>query len=85
MFNNIGKKIKGLAKLVCWIGIIIFAIVGLGVIISGISGDNAVSAIISGILIIVGGFLVSWIGSFVMYGYGELIDKTSDIAENTKK
>ena len=85
MFNNIGKKIKGLAKLVCWIGIIIFAIVGLGVIISGISGDNAVSAIISGILIIVGGFLVSWIGSFVMYGYGELIDKTADIAENTKK
>jgi hypothetical protein len=33
---------------------------------------------------VVGG-LASWIGSFFTYGFGELIEKTTEIANNTSK
>ena len=70
MYNNIGKKIMGLAKFVAWIGII-------GSIISGIFIISAGSQI--GFLTIVLGSLVAWVGSFVLYGFGQLIDDTSSI------
>jgi len=90
MFTNIGKKIKGLAKFICWVGIIFSVIGGILQIVNGVkeataNGVSPVGQIVLGVIIIVGGFLISWIGSFFMYGFGELIDKTADIAENTKK
>ena len=74
MFDNIGGKIQALAQIICWIGIIISAIVGLCVI-----GDS----VLLGLIIIVIGFLSSWIGSFVMFGYGELIEATSETRDMT--
>lgn len=75
MFNNIGGKIKVLAQVVCWIGIVLFVIVGLALILQ-------VSILVGCLTIIVGCF-VSWIGSFFTYGFGELIEKTTEIANNT--
>lgn len=75
MFGNIGSKIKSLAKIVCWIGIVVFTILGLVSI-----GDTPVL----GLLIVILGSLCSWIGSFFVYGFGELIEKTTEIAENTR-
>ena len=37
-----------------------------------------------GILVIAIGSLFSWVGSFCLYGFGELIEKTTEIAENTR-
>ena len=37
-----------------------------------------------GLVVIIVGCLGSWIGSFFTYGFGELIEKTTEIAENTK-
>ena len=39
---------------------------------------------LTGLGVMLGGFLVSWIMSWFLYGYGELIDKTSQIERNTR-
>lgn len=85
MFSNIGKKIKGLAKFICWICIIAFCALGVSVLIPAIRDNLGAGEIIKGVLIIVGGIIISWISVFFTYGFGELIDKTAEIAENTKK
>lgn len=82
MFNNIGGKIKTLAKVICWIGIIGSIIGGIGCI----AADE--DMILYGLLIAVGGSLFSWIGSFFTYGFGELIENSSKLvalAEKTEK
>jgi len=73
MFSNIGGKIKGLAKLFCWIGIVACVIVG-GIM----CGDEDTIAI--GVTYILAGSVLSWIGSFVLYGFGELIATTMHIS-----
>ena len=41
MFNNIGKKIKGLAKFICWLGIIASVLLGILVIFGGANLVNS--------------------------------------------
>ena len=79
MFDNVGGKIKGFAKVVCWIGIIASVIGGIGMMIA----DE--DMILYGIFTAVGGTLASWIGSFFTYGFGELIDNTSNLAAHAEK
>ena len=79
MFENIGSKIKALAKVICWVGIILSLIIGIIMLAS--SGDVGSGV---GLIVIIVGCLGSWIGSFFTYGFGELIEKTTEIAENTK-
>lgn len=78
MFKNIGGKIKGLAKAFFILGAIVPIIVGI-VLMS--SDENMV---LVGILVMVGGFVVAWISSWFLYGFGELIDKTCAIERNTR-
>ena len=83
MFNNIGGKIKGLAKFLCWAGIIICVILGF----MFIAGSNAgyyyyysrEAMIVFGVLIMVGGSIISWLSSLFLYGFGELVENTSII------
>ena len=89
MFDNIGGKIKALAKILCWIGIIGSIIGGIVIIRAG----NAVSSYSSyygssasssssgvlGVLTMILGSLLSWIGSFFTYGFGQLIEDTQAI------
>ena len=89
MFSNIGGKIKALAKVVCWIGIILSVISGGAMIAAGMgvfgyTGMPEGAAVVSGVLTIALGSLLSWIGSFFSYGFGELIEKTTEIARNTR-
>ncbi len=72
MFENIGGKIKMVAAAICWIGIIVFVILGIKIM---SAGDEA---ILPGFLILVLGSLFSWIGSFITYGFGQLV-QNSDI------
>ncbi len=88
MFNNIGRKIKVLAKILCWVGIVLSVITGVAILASGsythltINGEyTTVSNVPAGILTIVIGCLISWIGSFFTYGFGQLIEN-SDIIRN---
>ena len=77
MFENIGSKIKTLATVSTFIGI-------LGSIIGGIVLCT-VDLIGVGIMVMLLGGIFSWIASFVLYGFGELIEKACEIAKNTKR
>lgn len=76
MFTDVSLKIKGCA--------IILLIAGItGSIIGGywlFSGYEEVA----GIGVIIGGIIVSYITSMFLYGFGELIEKASEISRNTK-
>ena len=87
MFNNIGAKIKVLAQVWAWIGIIVSVIVGFYLIIqgSGVHRGGGGEVVGVGIGILIGGALWSWISSWGLYGFGELIEKTTEIAKNTAK
>ena len=84
MFDNIGGKIKTLAKVICWIGIIASVVVGIIIIydwfVQPYYYRNS-TELITGIAVIVLGSLFSWIGSFVLFGFGELVENSSYIAE----
>lgn len=69
MFDNIGGKIKTLAQVVCWIGIVCAIISGFVIIV------NDKDSFFLGFIIIVIGSLISWISSFTLYGFGEIIDQ----------
>jgi hypothetical protein len=79
MFDNIGEKIKMLAKVVCWIGIVASIIIG---VVAAI-GAGDIGIVICLLIVILGG-LLSWVGSFVLYGFGELVQNSAIIAVNSK-
>lgn len=78
MFNNIGGKIKVLAQVACWVGIICSVIFGF------IYGHEADSFLI-GLLIIVLGSLTAWTSSFALYGFGEMINQLECLNSNSKR
>lgn len=72
MFSNIGKKIKTLAKVICIIGIVISFFFGFWMMNIELFDGNKMT--VPGLIIILGGSLISWISSFFIYGFGELIE-----------
>ncbi len=74
MYSNIGKKIKALA-------VVTFLIIAIPSVIGGVilATEDPI-----GILLIIGGPLVAWITSWFTYGFGEIIDKLTDIERNTR-
>ena len=101
MFSNIGEKIKKLAAIICWIGIICSLILGIVVEVAPnsilynyrvnvngttvASSNSIVAQVITGVLVFVIGSLASWISSFVLYGFGELVSNSKKIADSLKK
>lgn len=79
MFNNVGGKIKAVAKVIVWIGIAICVIYGFVMLVS--IEDMA----LIGLLIMTVGSLVSWISALVLYGFGELIENSGIIANKKEK
>lgn len=79
MFANIGRKIKALAWVVCIVGMLgsfVSAVIQWGNSGDYFYGDYA--SILSGFLTLIVGSLVSWVGSFFCYGFGQLIEKTEE-------
>ncbi|NCB33778.1 MAG: hypothetical protein EOM64_07860 [Erysipelotrichia bacterium] len=89
LYNNIGSKICGFAKIVAWVGIIISCLFGIIIMISGI-GYSAfrfgagMASVFGGLVFAAIGSLCSWIGSMMLYGFGHLILKTDEIADKIK-
>ena len=81
MYRNIGKKIKGMAVAIFILETVALVIAGLCMI---LASNWEMPLIIAGALVIVIGPIVSWICTWLLYGFGELIDKTCDIARNTR-
>ena len=79
MFDNIGSKIKVVAKVECWIGIFLSVIIGFVLLVQ----DE--DAILTGFLVMVLGSLSSWVGSFMTYGFGQLIENSDTLVEQGRK
>lgn len=89
MFKNIGNKIKGLAKVFYWIGVVVFSLAGVGgAIYCIVMSDGEVPFIVAGILAgaaCVGlGILISWLSTMMLYAYGELVQQTIETAKGVK-
>ena len=80
MFNydNIGGKIKGLAKACFTVETIAAIITGIGFMVA----DS--DLVLVGLLVMVFGPIVAWVSSWLLYGFGELIEKACEIADNTR-
>ena len=72
MFDSIGRKIKTLAKVLCWLGIIGSVIAALVMINSRYSETR-----ITGLITLFAGPLVSWISSFTLYALGEITENSA--------
>lgn len=78
MYDNIGGKIKGLAKATFIVEAIAAVITGIALMAS----DEDMIPV--GLLVMVVGPIVTWVSSWLLYGFGELVDKACDIERNTR-
>ncbi len=88
MFKEIGKKIKGLAKILFVLGIIISVICGI-VSCTGIVGTATIAdapepaaliiGIIAFLIVLLIGILISYLSVLFTYAFGELVDKVDEI------
>lgn len=74
MFENIGSKIKSLASVLHWIGIGASILAGL---IMFATDDDLIGW---GFLTMIVGSLMTWFSSFLLYGFGELVENSAIIA-----
>ena len=79
MFDNIGGKIKTLAKVFFIIGVT--ASIVLAFIIPNVIPDETIAAIGLIVTIVFGG-LASYLGAMGLYGFGQLIDNTDKLVTN---
>ena len=87
MFSNIGRKIQVAGKVFCWIGILLSLVGGVMVWFTFIASGQLpdAMAVISGILTVIIGALLSWVGSFTMIGFGKLVENSEIIAANVTR
>ena len=84
MYNNVGRSIKTLAKIIAFIGVAI-SVIGAFIImapagnLSYYSNELAGTLICTGLLLGILGSLLSVVLSFFMYGFGQLIESTQNI------
>lgn len=71
MFKNIGKKIQMLAQILCWVGIIASVITAI-MLWNEDSYRNPTTT--AGFIVLVAGSLVSWIGSWTLYAFGQIAE-----------
>ncbi len=81
MYKNIGNKIKTLAKIVCIVIAIIWVMVGFVLIFNRYSSPFV--RLIGLLTIFISPFF-AWISSFLLYGYGELIEQNAEINQKLK-
>jgi len=80
LYIDIGKKIKGWAKWIFIVEAIAFGISGVGMLFAAEDGWM----FFAGLLTLVIGPLVAWVSSWILYAFGELVEKTSANEQNTR-
>ena len=78
MYDNIGEKIKGLAKASFIVAAIAEVITGIALM----ATDE--DLILYGFLVIVVGPIVAWFSSWLLYGFGQLIENSDILAGREK-
>lgn len=77
MFDDIGSKIKGLA-----IGVFALGAIGAGILGLVLMSNEVV---LFGLLIMAAGIAIAYVGSFRLYGYGQLIENSDAIVQLLKE
>ena len=81
MFDNISRDIKKLAKLLFWLGVFFTVVYTIWI---WAQGNSWHSTFLPGLIVLAEGLLATVIVSFLMYGFGELIEKTASIEKMLK-
>lgn len=84
MYDNIGGKIKTVAKVVGFTGIGISILTGLLFLLVAFS-EEKFSYFGIGILVAFLGSLISWVSTIALYGFGQLVENTDVIAKQSKR
>ena len=87
-FENIGEKIKKVAVWISKIGMILSIAIGLLMIVAcvdAVDEDFIFVVILAAIVIAVLGTVLSRVLAYNQYGFGELIEKTSELAAYAAK
>lgn len=86
MYKNIGGKIKKLAVVFAILGMIVSIAGSIIMIIIGLDLplNSQITLEWSSLITIVVGCLASWLVSFLIYGFGELIERTVSIDNKLK-
>ena len=89
MFNNIGRKIKTLAKVIAWIGMASSVISGLVTMIETAiltKADTVLQGVwflflglILGAIVAAVGCLVAWASVLILYGFGQLVENSDKL------
>ena len=77
MYENIAAKIKLLAKIVLGLGALIGLVFAILLFADVIVNEDLAFL---GIIPLIFGPVLGWLSSLLVYGFGELIEKTTDIA-----
>lgn len=88
MFNNIGERIKKIAKIVTIINFVLSSALGVGWIVAVLVSTSLPFLAVFAPLVVAIGCLLSWIGGMFIYGFGELIERTKEterLTEETNK
>ena len=92
MYRRLGGKIKTLAMVICIVEMVMFGLWGIGLIIMGVSQVGSyyfsvgemVGTIVGGLLLMAFGALVAWLSNFLLAGFGEMVENTEKLQEDTQ-
>ena len=79
-YTDIGKKIKSWAKTIFAVEAIMFVLGAIIMLFAAEDGWVIFAAIITAIV----GPIIAWVSSWIMYAFGELVDKTASNERNTQ-
>ena len=84
MFDNIGGKIKGLAKVIFIISACFIVLLGI-ILMTSLQMYGSFYSLIFGLIFMAIGILFSWISSWFLYGFGQLIENSDVLVKESKK
>lgn len=82
MYSNIGRKIRKLAVFNAIIGILASVALGIFLVAEGMDSYYGIgdSLTVTGIAVTVFGSLLSWVVTFLLYGFGRLVENSDIVA-----
>lgn len=80
LYVEIGKKIKGWARRIFAVGAVASVVYALGMLFN----MEDVGSLFSALAVLVFGPMLAWVSSWVLYAFGELVDKTVANEGNTR-
>ncbi|MBR2768805.1 MAG: zinc ribbon domain-containing protein [Solobacterium sp.] len=86
MYDNVGGALCMLAKIAFYFGAITSILSGFGIMLAGcrIGGPIPILTFIIGILVIVIGVFLAWLGTLALYAFGEITRRLKSIDEKLK-